>query len=256
MRESPGWRGLRAAPVVVLACLGWAACCSTPSRSFDIRKARQGDAGSIARLVRRSFRGAVEWRDGPVIWTQQAAAEVDLAAGISARLTRPMDFEELLVAEDTVTNLIIGCADVHLVCYDHATGACTRQYSSARAGDWGYCLRPYLSNLGVLSSARRRGVASALVQRCETLVQSWGYDEVMLEVVQANIPATRLYRKLGYGIEPCDEQVQRVVRKGFWLGHEWVPKLRLVKALDQPSPSSSGGTPPLAPSFTPQSELA
>lgn len=58
--------------------------------------------------------------------------------------------------------------------------------------------RPYLANLAVLPSARRRGIARALVKAGEALVQSWGYDELILQVEASNAVARRLYLKMGY----------------------------------------------------------
>lgn len=58
-----------------------------------------------------------------------------------------------------------------------------------------------LSNLAVSPDARRRGVANALCNEVDALVEDWGYNEVHLLVEAANEPARTLYQeKNGYRI--------------------------------------------------------
>lgn len=58
---------------------------------------------------------------------------------------------------------------------------------------------PLMSNVAVSPKFRRRGVAKLLVQAAEDLARvEWGYDEMYLYVEQRNIPAVRLYQKMGY----------------------------------------------------------
>jgi len=60
-------------------------------------------------------------------------------------------------------------------------------------------MAPLMSNVAVGRLYRRKGIAQALVQRAEDLARKeWGYNEVYLYVEKRNIPAIRLYRKLGY----------------------------------------------------------
>lgn len=64
-------------------------------------------------------------------------------------------------------------------------------------------LRPYLCNLSVTASARRRGIAGALVSLCETVVvDAWAYRELYLHVDVNNTPAARLYDTRGYEVLP------------------------------------------------------
>ena len=58
--------------------------------------------------------------------------------------------------------------------------------------------QPYVANLVVSPSARRSGVAKALVLKAEHLAHSWGYSELFCKVNRANIPARRLYDQLGF----------------------------------------------------------
>ena len=43
-------------------------------------------------------------------------------------------------------------------------------------------LRPYIANLAVKSAARKQGVASALIQRCEEKAREAGQDKITLQV--------------------------------------------------------------------------
>ena len=58
--------------------------------------------------------------------------------------------------------------------------------------------RPYLSDLGVSTSHRRRGIGNMLVSACEHWSWNRGYDRLYLKVEKENIGAVRLYSTLGY----------------------------------------------------------
>ena len=55
-----------------------------------------------------------------------------------------------------------------------------------------------LYDLYVLSSARRRGVAEALLERCQVLALETGACELFLQTAKDNTPAQALYEKHGY----------------------------------------------------------
>ena len=58
---------------------------------------------------------------------------------------------------------------------------------------------PLMSNLAVSRQYRRKGIAEKLVKEAERVARKeWGYDTVFLYVEERNIPAVRLYQKLGY----------------------------------------------------------
>ena len=60
------------------------------------------------------------------------------------------------------------------------------------------CARPLLSGLNVLPQHRRRGVATRLVARAESLAADWGYAEIVLQVDKRNENAIALYERLDY----------------------------------------------------------
>ena len=58
---------------------------------------------------------------------------------------------------------------------------------------------PLMSNLAISRKYRRKGLAEDLVKAAETIARKeWGYDECYLYVEKRNVPAIKLYKKLGY----------------------------------------------------------
>ncbi|GFR47395.1 hypothetical protein Agub_g9112 [Astrephomene gubernaculifera] len=58
--------------------------------------------------------------------------------------------------------------------------------------------RLYVSNMSVLPSQRRRGLARRLLQQCERVARMWGHSSLWLHVKRQNDTAARLYRSMGY----------------------------------------------------------
>jgi ribosomal protein S18 acetylase RimI-like enzyme len=58
----------------------------------------------------------------------------------------------------------------------------------------------YIANLCVHKSARRRGIASALLQVAMKVIQNWGLCEVYVHVNATNKPAQALYTKKGFQV--------------------------------------------------------
>jgi len=57
---------------------------------------------------------------------------------------------------------------------------------------------PYISNLAVHPTWRRRGIARQLLIGAEGVVQTWGHSILHLHVLDTNRPARFLYRTLHY----------------------------------------------------------
>ena len=59
---------------------------------------------------------------------------------------------------------------------------------------------PYISNLAVKNIYRRRGIARQLLNKCEQVAHSWGYNAIQLHVLERNNSAKQLYLDSGYKI--------------------------------------------------------
>ena len=72
-------------------------------------------------------------------------------------------------------------------------------------------LKPYLASLAVERSARRRGIAAALLTNVEEWAQQTGQRWLSLEVEASNAPAVALYSNAGYRITGRDENGRKLV---------------------------------------------
>ncbi|NEQ22919.1 MAG: GNAT family N-acetyltransferase [Microcoleus sp. SIO2G3] len=80
---------------------------------------------------------------------------------------------------------------------------------------------PYISNLAVSKSCRRRGVAKQLLSACEQTALDWGFPDIYLHVLENNHQARQLYLKTGYQLYQIEPSY------GAWLlGH---PKRLLLQ---------------------------
>ncbi|MGP1384719.1 MAG: GNAT family N-acetyltransferase [Thainema sp.] len=69
----------------------------------------------------------------------------------------------------------------------------------------------YISNLAVRAGYRRQGVAQALLQQCEQMARTWRFQFIYLHVLETNVKARSLYRKLDYRHHAVDSGL------GSWL---------------------------------------
>lgn len=88
---------------------------------------------------------------------------------------------------------------------------------------------PYIANLAVIDSARRLGVASRLLDRCERTARAWGYDRLYLHVLENNTPARSLYHQQGY-------QLQKAITTPSTLWLNQSRQLLMCKILKQEDP--------------------
>ena len=78
--------------------------------------------------------------------------------------------------------------------------------------------RPFLTNLSVTYNARRSGVGSRLVERCEReVLRLWRKDEIVLEVEEDNDNALAFYRKRGYKLLFENPTSRKYDLSGLWL---------------------------------------
>jgi len=64
---------------------------------------------------------------------------------------------------------------------------------------------PYISNLAIAPTYRRRGIALDLLRSCEAIAQQWGYHDLYLHVLENNQAARALYTKTGFRV--CQSEV-------------------------------------------------
>ena len=82
--------------------------------------------------------------------------------------------------------------------------------------------RPYLSDLGVATAHRRRGVGESLVRACEEWTRRRGHDKLYLKVEEKNEGGMGLYLGMGY---------RKVVLPWKNCGSRWEATVLLEKSL-------------------------
>uniref|UniRef100_A0A7S1B368 N-acetyltransferase domain-containing protein n=1 Tax=Corethron hystrix TaxID=216773 RepID=A0A7S1B368_9STRA len=98
----------------------------------------------------------------------------------------------LVVARDDDLDVPMGCAGIQI----DSIRDIRLQRKGQRTADM--IIAPLMSNVAVGPSYRRMGIAEDLVKKTEELALNWGYKECYLLVEKRNVPAVKLYRKLGY----------------------------------------------------------
>ena len=80
-------------------------------------------------------------------------------------------------------------------------------------------MRPVLTNLAVIKSARRAGIGSKLVDACEMHVRKdWNMNEIILEVEDYNTKGLEFYQKAGFEVLFSDPASRRYdIDSGLWL---------------------------------------
>ena len=92
--------------------------------------------------------------------------------------------------------------------------------------------RPILTNLSVVYEARRSGVGSKLVQRCEEeVIRLWNKHEIVLEVEEDNLQALAFYKKRGYKVLLEDPTSRRYDASGLWLQQKRCKRFIMRKLL-------------------------
>lgn len=105
--------------------------------------------------------------------------------------------------------------------------------------------RPYLANLAVLPSARRRGIGRALVEAGEALVRdAWGYEELILQVEDTNAGARRMYEQLGYEERYVDPAGKKYALEGMKIKSVRCRKVGMRKQLLRGGGGEGGGDGP------------
>lgn len=77
-------------------------------------------------------------------------------------------------------------------------------YGMLRGWDEGFAT-PILG-IYLLSETRGTGLAQLLMQHLNSVAKLYGAERVMLKVNRDNLPARRLYERMGYKLKPFDER--------------------------------------------------
>jgi len=103
-------------------------------------------------------------------------------------------------------------------------GAHSRYTVAEREGEilayacwWTVVDEAQLVNIGVRKSARRQGIAEALVAEGLVAVEARGIASVYLEVRMSNLPAQALYRKFGFTVQAMRKGVYELPREDGYI---------------------------------------
>lgn len=152
---------------------------------FTIRTAQVRDLGTLAEILADSFHP----RTGIVRWAYPML-RLGIYEDLRNRLRSNSPYYVCLVAVANHPSVseagewLAGTVEIAL-----------RSPSSFSSSASRY---PYISNLAVANSCRRRGVAKQLLLECERASLEWGFKDIYLHVLDDNHEARQLYLKAGY----------------------------------------------------------
>ena len=126
---------------------------------------------------------------------------VDVFAGSHRREPTAVGRSALLVAEDDESGALVGVAGIQAISQTPDGRGEDQQRFMKRDKRALMDVRPLLSNVAVVPSHRRQGIASRMVQSAEDVVRAWGFDELLLLVNERNGGARALYAQRGYTVE-------------------------------------------------------
>jgi ribosomal protein S18 acetylase RimI-like enzyme len=182
----------------------------TPTQTsslFQVRVAISSDLHGVSQIVAESFHS----RHGMWGWTFPFL-RLGIYEDLRHRLALRDPHHICLVAVDSLAGIssIVGTVEMTVRFSDSWT-----QVGKSF---------PYLSNLAVNPQYRRQGAASKLLQSCEQVALSWGFQELYLHVLENNQQAQRLYFKLGYRVYKIESHWSKFV---FWRSRQLLLHKRL-----------------------------
>jgi len=152
--------------------------------SFAIRPAiRDKDIDGLAYLLARVFYGGIP--TSPNFDFVRSYSRADALERFNGHAPGDVIF----VAVDKASGKVVGCVE----CVVDSSWAPPKR---GRYAHLGRCL--YVSTLGVLPEFRRRGIAKALMERCEELAVAQHYSYMFLHVEKNNAAAVRMYDELQF----------------------------------------------------------
>ncbi len=143
----------------------------------QVRHAQAQDLKVISNIVTDAFFG----RFNPLEWLKTFLSLED-----SLPDADKSELYDMLVACQMESGEIIGYCEIDC-----------RPSSNPKAAP-----RPYMCNLVVRDTWRKKGLGSALIQICEDkVINEWMQLALFLRVRETNVAAVRLYKKLGYEVD-------------------------------------------------------
>ena len=196
-----------------------------PTQQLAIVRAEPGSyllCKQLAGLAVGAFYGEHAMMDGPLAYAQRAVITENVLQDLSSRLkfyeeARDRELPHVgavLMVEDRRTGNVLGFADVGVHTHDRdaLTFLLPKRPEGADDGPGSCERRPYISNLAVSESARRRGVGRFLMEACEREARTWGDDAVWLEVSLSNTGGQAFYEQLGY-LQEASTRGREVIKK-------------------------------------------
>jgi ribosomal protein S18 acetylase RimI-like enzyme len=164
---------------------------------FQIRAAQSGDLTSLAEILVDSFhshQGILGWAH-PLL---RLGIYEDLRNRLRSNLQHHICLVAVECAAKTATEGWHQSASNKLAGTVEMTLRSTELLARTRSRS------PYVSNLAVRPSHRRRGVAKQLLLNCEQVALEWGFQDLYLHVLENNHQARQLYFNLGYRLYKVD----------------------------------------------------
>ena len=158
------------------------------SCQFQIRAAIPADLTGVSQIIAQSFYSP----HGMWGWALPLL-RLGIYEDLRHRITSSSPHHICLVAVDNTTDVT-----------DNLMG--TVELTVRFSDSWTQVGRtfPYLSNLAIAPKYRRQGVASGLLQACEKVALSWGFQHLYLHVLDNNHQARQLYFKQGYRVHKVE----------------------------------------------------
>jgi ribosomal protein S18 acetylase RimI-like enzyme len=197
------------------------------TQPLNIKNRQQDELRLVTDLFVDSFwQGKVGGGTKQLTEAQSRTLQAQQYSEFRRRYSRGLN-TQLLVCKDTRNNNIpIGCAGVEVdtvaIFSDEYRQPPLTGFLASLTGnnipekptgrwDTKMIYAPVMSNLVVSRDYRGKGIAQQIVAEVEDLCQEWGYDECYLYVEKRNIPAVKLYQKMGYKTLWQDEQAKTLL---------------------------------------------
>lgn len=187
---------------------------------------QQNDLQCVTDLFVESFwQGKVGGGAKELTPTQKRTLQSQQFGEFRRRYGRPSMTSKMILCKNTKkNNEIIGCAGVevdtvptfaegHEPTSNPFTDLLGKSIPAKPSGRWDTKMQyaPLMSNLVVSRQYRRRGIAEELVEEVERICRDWGYDICYLYVEKRNLPAVKLYQKLGYRTIWQDDKARTLI---------------------------------------------